>query len=100
MMIKKKRLLFVGTIATTTMVFAAVWLTNAQQYTFTQGGIQTYGVSMSSSKNKFFEGTGTTSHGGNSTIKTDLGNNIDFTYSNLAGGSSSVWHLVKTDGYF
>ena len=59
-----------------------------------------YQITFNSSKNKFFNGTGTTSQSGDATIKTDLGNDVGFSFSNLAGGSSSVWHLVKSDGYF
>lgn len=95
---KKMLLLSSMIMSTIAIVFALVL--SSTDVSLTYASPKEYGISMSSSKNKLFDGTGSTSHSGEATIKTDLGNNIDFTYSNLAGGSSSVWHLVKADGYF
>lgn len=65
-----------------------------------KASVPTFGISFDSSHNKFFAGTGTTTQSGNSVIKTNLDNDVAFAYSNLAGGSASVWHLVSADGYF
>lgn len=59
-----------------------------------------YGITFSSTNNKFFAGTGASPQSGDATVHTDLGNDVGFTYYNVAGGSSSMWHLVTPSGYF
>ncbi len=99
----KKKFVIILTEITAVMTLAGTLLLsqakNGSSF-FAAGSGVSYGVSFSSTKNKFFSGTGTEDHDGEATIKTDLGNDISFTYATLAGGSSSVWHLVKPGGYF
>lgn len=96
---KKALLLSAGLVL---MILVSLCVVLAQKdVLFVDADTNLYSITMNSSKNKFFSGTGLTKHSGNSTIQTDLGNDIDFTYSNIAGGSSSVWHMLdKDNAYF
>ena len=60
-----------------------------------------YGINFNSNKNKFHSYTDrNTAYSGDVAIKTDLGNDIGFTYSNLLG-NANTWHiLAEADGYF
>ena len=40
-----------------------------------------YGITFSSTKNKFFAGTGASPQTGDAIVHTDLGNNVEFAYS-------------------
>ena len=61
---------------------------------------QNYAIVFNSTKNKFFAGTGSAEHSGDAIIKTELDNEIGFAYHNMAGGSSSSWHLSRSGSYF
>ena len=67
---------------------------------FGKAGQQTYGITFDSTHNKFHANTGSTGHSGDAVIHTDLGNDIGFAFSNVAGGPSSVWQYMKPGSYF
>lgn len=100
-MYKKKVLLLLTTIVS---VFSLgfVFLTNANNMDFSNFASATsesYSISMSSTKNKLFSETGSTPYSGEKTIKTNLGNDIDFSYSNVMG-LNNTWHVLKNGGCF
>ena len=95
----KKTLLVILSVVTSLACGAAVIFSNAD-FSILQSYKEPYGITFNSSKNKFFSGTGTTDYSGQAIIKTNNGNNIEFEYYSIAGGSSSAWHLVKNGGYF
>ena len=99
---KKKFLLITTSILSFGAISLALLSGYYNNYVFAIGNQNSgsYRIVCSSTKNKFFQGTGSSGQSGNATIKTDLDNDINFTYSDVAGGSSSVWHLIKPNGYF
>lgn len=99
---KKKFLLIATSVLSFGTISLALFSGFYNNYVFASGDQNSgsYRIVCNSTKNKFFSGTGSTGQSGNATIKTNLDNDIDFTYSDVAGGSSSVWHLIKPNGYF
>lgn len=96
---KKKMLVLISGIISTTVAFAMVL--NSNEFAFSVKGTgNNYGLSFDSTKNKFFSGTGSTDYSGQAAIKTNNNNDIEFEYYTVAGGSSSAWHLIKNGGYF
>ena len=96
---KKKSLVVISTIGSALMLCTILLSNSANMLTDTYGGIQTYGVSFNSSKNKFHSYTGNTGYNGETIIKTDLGNNVNFTYHDIKG-INTTWHVLGSEGYF
>ncbi len=74
--------------------------TNPNPLSRINANIKSYGITFDSGRNKFHEHEGITAYGGNSIVKTDLGNDIGFTYYQLMGGIKSTWHVLANGGYF
>lgn len=58
-----------------------------------------YKLVMNSSKNKLHNNTGSTAYSGETDVKTNLDNDITFSYTDLMG-LASTWHVAKTGGQF
>ena len=67
---------------------------------FGKAGQQTYGITFDSMHNKFHGNSGSTGHSGDAVVQTDLGNDIGFTFFNVAGGPSSAWQYMRPGSYF
>ena len=65
----------------------------------TRAASLSYGIAFASNKNKLHSFSDGSPRNGKATIKTDLGNDIEFAYSGLKGGDSS-WHVVASGGSF
>ncbi len=74
--------------------------TNPNPLSRINANIKSYGITFDSGRNKFHEHTGITAYDGDATVKTDLGNDIGFTYYQLMGGIKSTWHVLANGGYF
>ena len=97
----KKRYIITSAFATIALAIGSVFAIKSGVLLSKSRAISNpYQISFDSSKNKFFSGTGSASQSGDAIVKTDLGNDVGFSFDNLAGGSSSAWHLLKPDGYF
>lgn len=96
----KKNITPIACISITASLAAIIISAASNMPIFVNANSNSYGLTLSSTKNKFFEGTGSAAYDGEATLKTDSGNDINFVYSNIAGGSASNWHLIKADGYF
>ncbi len=73
--------------------------TNPNPLSRTNANIKSYGITFDSGRNKFHEHIGITPYDGDATVKTDLGNDIGFTYYQLMG-TKSTWHVLANGGYF
>ena len=83
-------------IATSVITLTTLIASSTQNILFSKASDQTYNISFNSGKNKFHDYTNRNAYSGDATIQTDLGNDIDFTYNNLLGGSST-WHILEKD---
>ncbi len=83
-------------IAIATLVLTS---TNPNPLSRTNANIKSYGITFDSGRNKFHEHIGITPYDGDATVKTDLGNDIGFTYYQLMG-TKSTWHVLANGGYF
>ncbi len=97
----KKKLLLLSLLSVTSLVSAiSILFVYSNEVSIIRSYCEPYGIMFNSSKNKFFLGTGSTDYSGQAIVKTNNENDIQFQYYSIAGGSSSVWHLVKNGGYF
>ncbi|MDY3904602.1 MAG: DUF6273 domain-containing protein [Candidatus Enteromonas sp.] len=83
-------------IAIATLVLTSA---NPNPLSRTNANLKSYGITFDSGRNKFHEHTGITAYDGNATVKTDLGNDIGFTYYQLMG-LKNTWHVLANGGYF
>ena len=97
----KKRVFLLSSVAAGIIAIATLVLTSANpnQLSRTNANLKSYGITFDSGRNKFHENTGITAYDGNATVKTDLGNDIGFTYYQLMG-TKSTWHVLNNGGYF
>lgn len=94
----KKRNLFL-ILAACCLGLGAIALSNLNPLNAIYADNLSYGMTFNSSKNKFHNYSGATPYSGEATVKTNLGNNINFEYKDLMG-IGSTWHVAKTGGYF
>ncbi len=97
---KKKSLSLLSLAFVGTLALGVFLVTPSEAAQLSMSAAVEYGMAFDSSTNKLFAGTGSTDHSGSSVLKTQLGNDITFTYNTVAGGSSSNWHLIKDGGFF
>lgn len=83
-------------IAVGTLVLTSA---NPNPLSRTNANVKSYGITFDSGRNKFHEHTDITPYDGDATIKTDLGNDIGFTYYQLMG-LKNTWHVLNNGGYF
>ncbi len=96
----KKRLLLATLFSVASCTLLLTFLTNANITIFSMNAQNySYGISFSQTKNKFFDETGSTPYSGEKTIKTNLDNDVDFSYSNVMG-LNNTWHVFKNGGCF
>lgn len=97
----KKKIFLLSSVAASIIAIATLVLTNTNPNPLsrTNANIKSYGITFDSGRNKFHEHDGITAYDGDATVKTDLGNNIGFTYCQLMG-TKSTWHVLGNGGYF
>lgn len=83
----KKKIFLLSSVAASIIAIATLVLTSANPNPLSRinANIKSYGITFDSGRNKFHEHEGITAYDGNSTVKTDLGNDIGFTYYQLMG---------------
>lgn len=92
MNIKKKLLL--GIVASSVLSIFAFVSTN--RINIVDAGVQRYEINMTTNKNKLHEYTERgTAYDGEGTIKTELGNDIRFSYNDLLG-ANNTWHILES----
>ena len=97
---KRKTLIFSTILLSASIISLAIVELPTKGQLFKLGATnQSYGIEMNASKNKFHSYTGNTAYNGQANIKTDLGNDIGFTY-NQVKGVNSTWHVLGDGGYF
>ena len=97
---KKKLLLLTGLIAVSVSAITISSMFSASNISLiTNADVQMYGVTFNSSNNKFHQYTGNVAYDGSTTIQTDLGNDVDFSYYQVKG-LASTWHVLGSGGYF
>ena len=97
---RKLALIIAATLTTTVASDFAFKLTNKNSLSgFANAPSSNYVMSMSSSENKLFSETGSTSYSGDTNLKTSLDNDINFVYSETMG-LNNTWHVFKDGGYF
>lgn len=94
----KKRSLFL-IAAASIIVLTATIISNLNPINAIYADNVSYGMTFNSSKNKFHNYSGATPYSGESTVKTNLDNNVNFEYKDLMG-LNNTWHVVKAGGYF
>ena len=87
------------TLTATVIGLTVIGTSNSNKTFFASASKDSYGISFNSSKNKFHSYTGNTAYDGDATIKTNLGNDIDFSYYQVKG-IASTWHVLGSGGYF
>lgn len=95
----KKKLLLLLTTLTSVLSIITGLLLSTNKTDSLKAKNETYGLIMNSSNNKFHNNTGLTSYSGESVVRTNLGNEIGFSYIDLMG-LSSTWHIAKNGGGF
>ena len=96
----KKKILPLITISCSVICGLVLTLNTKKSYFLnTKASNPTYEISFNSTKNKFHSYTGNTAYDGTATIKTDLGNDIAFSYYQVKG-VASTWHVLGDGGYF
>ena len=97
----KKKIFLLSSVAASIIAIATLVLTSANPNPLSRANanLKSYGITFDSVRNKFHEHTGITAYDGNATVKTDLGNDIGFTYYQLMG-TKSTWHVLGDGGYF
>ena len=100
MKLNKHIILGVVTAAMVLSVGGAALVNFGNQIAFGRAEPQIYGITFDSTRNKFHDKSGSTGYSGNAVIRTDLGNDVGFSYREIAGGPTSVWHYMKIGSYF
>lgn len=97
----KKKIFLLSSVAASIIAVATLVLTstNLNPLFRTNANIKLYGITFDSGRNKFHDNTGITPYDGDATVKTDLGNDIGFTYYQLMG-TKNTWHVLGNGGYF
>ncbi len=88
-----------ATAATAALAVVTAGAVSAHAASVAVADTYVYGMAMSSSRNKLHSYTGDTGYSGDATLKTNLGNEIGFSYSAVKG-IASTWHVLGADGYF
>ena len=96
---KSKKTLLILSLAScaTLATVAAIGGANGSGVSFVRGNESAYSMSLDSSFNKLY--TGDEASDGETTLKTNLGNEVRFAYS-MVKGSASAWQTSEADGYF
>lgn len=94
----KKRYIFVSLLGISALTLGIAFLANSNALSIKafSPSQPSYYLDFTNTTNKFV--TSGTNVSGNKTVKTYLGNDRSFTYSNIS--SSSYWNTVNSDGYF
>ena len=100
MRLNKYAILGIVTGAMALSIFGVALFERGGEGIFGKAGQQTYGITFDSTHNKFHGNSGSTGHSGNAVVQTDLGNDIGFAFSNVAGGPASAWQYMKPGSYF
>ena len=97
---KKKLLLsIISGLSIATALICLLLASNSESFSFLGQADNDYAITFNSSKNKFHSYTGNTAYDGTATIKTNLGNDIEFNYYQVKG-IASTWHVLGSGGYF
>ena len=95
---KKKILLLATSTFVSISVISLVLISNQESHSL-KANEEHYKLVMNSSKNKLHNNTGSTAYSGETTVKTNLDNDITISYTDLMG-MASTWHVAKTGGSF
>ncbi len=96
----KKKLLssFLVSFSVSALLISLLFASNTNLFSLSQAD-SNYAIRFDSSTNKFHSYTGNTAYDGTTTIKTNLGNDIEFEYYQIKG-IAATWHVLGSDGYF
>ncbi|MDD7316879.1 MAG: DUF6273 domain-containing protein [Bacillales bacterium] len=95
----KKSKLFLVSLTTFTICSAIAVSLSSTNNLYVKAETSLNEIKFNSTKNKFHNYTGNTAYDGEANVQTELGNDINFTYYQIKG-ISSTWHVLGSGGYF
>lgn len=96
----KKKLLIASSLSCACLAtLVAIGGTGGKEASFVKGNTSNYSMSLSSERNKLHAKAGNVAYDGEAALKTDLGNEVSFSYYQVKG-TASTWQVLGDGGYF
>lgn len=97
---KKKSFLFASFMSGAVALATLAIMSSSSSFLYkANADVKSYGITFNSTRNKLHERVDVIGYDGETTIKTDLGNNIGFSYYHVAG-TENTWQILNKGGYF